>query len=107
MECSSSARWWQYFSDHVTLNLATVPCNLVISRLDYCNILNYMLLPLKMVWKLELVPGASRPQLVTPILLEIHWVPVPFCTQFSVLLVICKAQFRLGLGHRKEYLPHY
>uniref|UniRef100_A0A670II27 Reverse transcriptase domain-containing protein n=1 Tax=Podarcis muralis TaxID=64176 RepID=A0A670II27_PODMU len=58
---------------------------LVISRLDYYNVL-YVGLPLKVTWKLQLiqnaaarlVTGSGRRDHITPVLRDLHWLPVYF-----------------------------
>ena len=65
--------------------LARVVHVLVISCLDYCNVL-YMGLPLKVTQKLQLiqnaaarlVTGSCRRDHITPVLRNLHWLPVRF-----------------------------
>ena len=68
---------------------------LVTSRLDFCNVL-YVELPLKLLWKLELVQnaaaqllsGAAPFQHVTPLLRELHWLPIHYRARFTVLALV-------------------
>ncbi|XP_053224964.1 uncharacterized protein LOC128403862 [Podarcis raffonei] len=65
--------------------LARVVHALVISRLDYCNAL-YVGLPLKVTRKLQLiqnaaarlVTGSGHRDHITPVLKDLHWLPVRF-----------------------------
>ncbi|XP_060135246.1 uncharacterized protein LOC132592706 [Zootoca vivipara] len=88
---------------------------LVISRLDYCNAL-YVGLPLKVTRKLQLiqnaparlVTGSSRRDHITPVLKDLHWLPVRFRAQFKVLVLTFKAINSLGPVYLKEHLhPHH
>lgn len=66
---------------------------MVASRLVYCDVL-CVGLPLKATWKLQLdqnatagmLSGDNRFQHVTPILQEIHWLPIIFWGPFKVLV---------------------
>uniref|UniRef100_A0A670HMU9 Reverse transcriptase domain-containing protein n=1 Tax=Podarcis muralis TaxID=64176 RepID=A0A670HMU9_PODMU len=94
--------------------LARVVHALVISRLDYCNAL-YVGLPLKVTRKLQLiqnaaarlVTGSGRRDHITPVLKDLHWLPVSFRAQFKVLVLTFKALNGLGPVYLKERLhPH-
>ncbi|KAF7254503.1 Beta-tectorin [Varanus komodoensis] len=73
--------------------LATVTHALVTSRLDFCNAL-YVGLPLKMVRILQLVQnraarlltGTGRYGHMTPVLRQLHWLPIEVRAQFKVLV---------------------
>ena len=92
-------------------SLQTVTHALVISRIDYCNAL-YMGLPLKSIQKLQLaqnaaaraVLGAPRRAHITPLLCELHWLPVCFWVQFKVLVITFKALHGMGPGYLKDRL---
>ncbi|KAF7249628.1 putative RNA-directed DNA polymerase from transposon BS [Varanus komodoensis] len=94
--------------------LATVTHALVTSRLDFCNAL-YMGLPLKMVQILQLVQnraarlltGTGRCSHITPILRQLHWLPIEVRTQFKMLVMTYKALNGLGPGYLKERLHPY
>ena len=81
-------------------DLATVTHALVTSRLDYCNAL-YVGLPLKSVRKLQLVQraaarlltGAGYREHTTPLLKQLHWLPVHFWAQFKVLVMTYRALY--------------
>ncbi|KAF7247075.1 putative RNA-directed DNA polymerase from transposon BS [Varanus komodoensis] len=94
--------------------LVTVTHALVTSRLDFCNEL-YMGLPLKTVWILQLVQnraarlltGTGRYVHMTPVLRQLHWLPIEVQAQFKVLVMTYKALNSLGPGYLKERLRPY
>ncbi|KAF7250405.1 Vacuolar protein sorting-associated protein 13A [Varanus komodoensis] len=94
--------------------LATVTHALVTSRLDFCNAL-YVGLPLKMVRILQLVQnraarlltGTGRYVHMTPVLRQLHWLPIEVRAQFKVLVITYKALNGLGPGYLKECLRPY
>ncbi|KAF7249279.1 Peroxisome proliferator-activated receptor gamma coactivator 1-beta [Varanus komodoensis] len=94
--------------------LATVTHALVTSHLDFCNAL-YVGLPLKMVRILQLVQnraarlltGTGRCVHMTPVLRQLHWLPIEIRAQFKVLVMTYKALNGLGPGYLKERLHPY
>ncbi|KAF7242518.1 LINE-1 retrotransposable element ORF2 protein [Varanus komodoensis] len=94
--------------------LATVTHALVTSRLDFCNAL-YVGLHLKMVRILQLVQnraarlltGTGRYVHMTPVLRQLHWLPIEVQAQFKVLVMTYKALNGLGPGYLKERLHPY
>ncbi|KAF7239223.1 Disintegrin and metalloproteinase domain-containing protein 12, partial [Varanus komodoensis] len=94
--------------------LATVTHTLVTSRLDFCNAL-YVGLALKMVRILQLVQnraarlltGPGRYVHMTPVLRQLHWLPIEVWAQFKVLVMTYKALNGLGPGYLKEHLRPY
>ncbi|KAF7252107.1 putative RNA-directed DNA polymerase from transposon BS [Varanus komodoensis] len=94
--------------------LATVTHALVTSRLDFCNAL-YVGLPLKTVRILQLVQnraarlltGTGRYVHMTPVLRQLHWLPIEVWAQFKVLVMTYKALNGLGPGYLKERLHPY
>ncbi|KAF7246806.1 Chorion-specific transcription factor GCMa, partial [Varanus komodoensis] len=94
--------------------LATVTHVLVTSRLDFCNVL-YVGLPLKTVRILQLVQnraarlltGTGRYVHMTPVLRQLHWLPIEVRAQFKVLVMTYKALNGLGPGYLKERLHPY
>ncbi|KAF7234923.1 hypothetical protein EYD10_18203, partial [Varanus komodoensis] len=94
--------------------LETVTHTLVTSRLDFFNAL-YMGLPLKTVWILQLVQnraarlltGTGRYVHMTPVLRQLHWLPVEVRAQFKVLVMTYTALNGLGPGYLKERLHPY
>ncbi|KAF7253666.1 hypothetical protein EYD10_00580 [Varanus komodoensis] len=95
-------------------SLATVTHALVTSRLDFCNAL-YVGLPLKTVRILQLVQnraarlltGTGRYAHMTPVLRQLHWLPIEVRAQFKVLVMTYKALNGLGPGYLKERLRPY
>ncbi|KAF7246492.1 PDZ domain-containing RING finger protein 4, partial [Varanus komodoensis] len=94
--------------------LATVTHALVTSRLDFCNAL-YVGLPLKTVQILQLVQnraarlltGTGRYVHMTPVLRQLHWLPIEVRAQFKVLVMTYKALNGLDPGYLKERLHPY
>ncbi|KAF7239784.1 Solute carrier family 2, facilitated glucose transporter member 11 [Varanus komodoensis] len=94
--------------------LATVTHALVTSQLDFCNAL-YVGLPLKTVRILQMVQnraarlltGTGRYSPITPVLHQLHWLPIEVRAQFKVLVITYKALNGLGPGYLKECLLPY
>ncbi|KAF7247022.1 putative RNA-directed DNA polymerase from transposon BS [Varanus komodoensis] len=94
--------------------LATVTHALVTSRLDFCNAL-YVRLPLKTVRILQMVQnraarlrmGTGHYSHITPVLYQLHWLPIKVRAQFKVLVITYKALNSLGPGYLKERLRPY
>ncbi|KAF7251034.1 putative RNA-directed DNA polymerase from transposon BS [Varanus komodoensis] len=94
--------------------LVTVTHALVTSHLDFCNAL-YGGIPLKMVRILQLVQNRAARLLtgtghyvhMTPVLRQLHWLPIEVRAQFKVLVMTYKALNGLGLGYLKECLHPY
>ncbi|KAF7243737.1 hypothetical protein EYD10_10062 [Varanus komodoensis] len=94
--------------------LATVTHALVTSCLDFSNAL-YVGLPLKTVRILQLVQnraarllmGAGRYVHMTPVLRQLHWLPIEVQAQFKVLVMTYKALNGLGPGYLIELLRPY
>uniref|UniRef100_A0A803TPZ2 Reverse transcriptase domain-containing protein n=1 Tax=Anolis carolinensis TaxID=28377 RepID=A0A803TPZ2_ANOCA len=93
-------------------DLAMVVQALVTSRLDYCNTL-YVRLPLKTVWKLvqrfaaRLLTGAPFREHTTPLLKQLHWLPVSYQAQFKVLDLAYKTLNGSGPTYLSERISPY
>uniref|UniRef100_R4GDH7 Reverse transcriptase domain-containing protein n=1 Tax=Anolis carolinensis TaxID=28377 RepID=R4GDH7_ANOCA len=95
-------------------DLATVIQAMVISRLDYCNAL-YIGLPLSVIQKLKLVQNAAAHLLagvparwrITPILQQLHWLPIEYRITFKILVLTFKALHGLGPAYLRARLSPY
>ena len=91
-------------SDHVTQKAAVrLVYSLVISRIYYANCLLYDL-PQCLISKLQRVQNTAARLVVcchscehiTPVLMKLHWLPVKQRVQYSILLLVFRAQHRLA-----------
>lgn len=72
----------------------------------------YIGLPLKSIWKLQLVQNAAMRVVssaryithLTSLLCELHWLVMGFQVQFKMLAVTFKALHDLGLGYLRDCL---
>ena len=78
--------------------LKTVICSHILSRLDYCNSLyyglpNYLLKKLQNIQNraARLIKGLHHRERITPVLIELHWLPVKARVEFKIILLLYKA----------------
>lgn len=84
------------------------------SRLDYCNSL-YLGVAQSCLSRLQLVQNAAARLLTktrkrenfTPVLVDLHWLPIEYRVQFKVLLFVYKSLTGLGLNYLSDLLSHY
>ena len=102
----------QYLTSYATKSLIN---GLVTSRLDYCNALLYGV-PQTLMHKLQrvqncaarIVTRRSRFDHISPVLKDLHWLPVHRRVQFKTLLYTYKAIHKQAqCTDRTYYRPHY
>ena len=111
-----AAYYWLYNIKRISKflsieNLISVIHAFVTSRLDYCNSILYGL-PSSELIKLQRVQNAaarlvtSTPRYchITPILYELHWLPVKFRINFKLLLIIFKALYGMAPNYIADLL---
>ena len=88
--------------------------SLVLSRLDYCNsslaeITEKSLRKLQIVQNraARLITRTPRRSHITPVLAELHWLPVRERIQFKLLLLTFKSYHRLGPSYLNDIIQHY
>ena len=89
-------------------------CSLVLSRLDYCNALLYNIsgqLCLKLQRVLHsaarLISGSRKYDSVTPLLIQLHWLPIRQRIQYKILLLVFKALHGRAPSYISEMLVPY
>ena len=55
----------------------------------------------------RIVSRTRKYEHITPVLIKLHWLPIIFCIQFKVLLLVYKALNRLAPKYIKELLVPY
>ena len=98
----------QFLTTDATKSLVN---SLVTSRLDYCNALLYGV-PKTILNKLQtvqntaarVVPRTSRFSHITPLLKELHWLPIQYRVQYKILIHTYKALHDQSPGYIKKLL---
>ena len=87
---------------------------LVVSRLDYANALLHGV-PQSQMARLQRLQNSAAPMIsrtsyqahITPVLIELHWLPVDYRPQFKVSLLTYKALHGLAPSYLKEMIKEY
>lgn len=95
-------------------SLADIAQSILSSQLDYCNAV-LIGLPDTTVNRLQkiqntaarIVTGSRRHDHITPVLAELHWLPVEFRIKFKVLLIVYKCLNGIAPGYLKDLLTIY
>ena len=98
----------KYLADEATSKVVHA---FVTTKLEYCNHL-YFGLPKYQVNKMQrvqntvvqLVTRSSKYNHITPLLQQLHWLPVLYCVVFKILLLVYKARHGLCPGYVSELL---
>ena len=99
------------FSRRITETLVNA---LVLSRLDYCNSL-ICGLPNKMIQKLQRVQNAAAKLVmlarkrdhVTPLLRQLHWLPMLYRSQFKILVLVYKIIHGMSPDYLRPLITRY
>ena len=92
----------------------TIVHALVMSRLDYCNAVLYGL-PDTQLQKLQLVQNAAarlvtgthRREHITPVLFDLHWLPIRQRIQFKLLLLVYRCIHQLAPAYLMDLVVPY
>lgn len=101
----------KYLTTDATKSLVN---SLVTSRLDYCNAL-LSGVPKTLLGRLQtlqntaarIITRTSRYEHITPVLKELHWIPVSHRVEFKILVITYKALHDQSPGYIKDMLEVY
>jgi hypothetical protein len=111
MHIRNIGRIRRYITQDTTRSLVQ---SIIMSRLDYCNSL-LINIPATLTNKLQrvqnicarLITGAKRHEEITPVLCDLHWLPIVRRSQYKLLVYVYKAIHRTAPKYLTDMLDIY